>query len=591
MKTLHLSSVFTCSHVHGVLNSKITLWQLSNMFQNYVILLVLLLWSVLSNGQILNPLDYGLLEAKSNIERFRVLEACHKDAVKIGANVSYQGIQEITLDIPNGASSIPLAKSTDFCGVRLHVVNQYRDITLFEYVHSKKQISLPGSVLFKGAKLDHQELRGGMKMLVIQDDSLWVYRRRNKPYGATRRDILLVKDGMVQNNPVVGYNNTASRPSIYLCTTDEKGLNFGNIVLERDSLSTKKTFLARFVNVYNLKLHDITIHTNNSINLYADRAISVENASVLTLDNIRIEGTYSQVGQYGYGIELNNIFDLRINRMYARCEWGVFGCNNINKAVLTDCDINRFDIHCYGRDVKSIRCKYSGLYNQFSSIYGKVEFESCSFSRFYPVLMESSYNAYTPFDISFRKCIFYMTDKTNFLVTLLGLEERHNSRPELFRKSLPNITIQNCQLNYVEFPQNRPFKWFIVNTGNVRYKESLDYISNIKIDGLLVNQPCDFDIFSSEIRTTTTLNVTIRNMCVIQNGKRKKYTMPFATVDANAKVICNGKEVRRKMLADMAFGNQLYIVLACGLLMTPCGYILVHKYADHNKYSNITCRL
>lgn len=541
-------------------------------YKQLVLCLTFCLGSVLAFGEPLNPLNYGLLDAKTGLERFRVLEACHKEAVRKGADVSYSGISSIEIEIPGDAKSLPLTRSTDFCGVKLSVLNKTKDIALFAMANSKTEITVPDTDLHKGARLQQLE-QLGLKMLVVQDDSLWVYRRRNKPYGATRKDILLINNGVVLNDPVSGYNTRSSLPSVFVCDIDTKGIDFGNITFVRDSISTKKTFLVNFENIYGLTLHDIIINTPKIGTLSADRVISIVNSAKLVIENIRIEGTYSQDGQFGYGIALNNIYDLRINRMYARSNWGIFGNNNIHKAVLKDCDINRFDIHCYGRDVKSVRCKYSVLYNQFSSIYGNVEFEDCEFTNFRPVLMESSYNAYTPFNISFKRCTFNMTEKNNYLLTLFGLEEAHNSRPELSRKALPNITIKDCLVNLPEGLK----EWYVVSTGKVRYKETLDYMSHITIDGLTVNQPSRFDLFSSEIRTTTPLNVSIKDMYVMQNGKRKKYVMPYATVDDKAKVKCNGKEVKSKTLADVVVDNRFFQFAVGGLMLTGLSSVWYYK--------------
>lgn len=531
-----------------------------------LLLLAFHLYTWYAYSQTLNPLDFGLKEAKNGIERFHILELCHTEAVSKGADVSYQGVDEIILEVPIDAKPIPLSRNTDFCGVHIRIANNSKDMTLFELTNTKRYVKINGSELCKGTRLSDEVSRSGAHMLVVQDDSLWVYRRKNKSYGAVRRDILCIENGIVRNNPVADYSTISSRPIVYVVDKDTKDVDFGNLSFERDASSTMKTFLVRFINVHGITLHDICIQTPTLNDLYGDRAIYVENATNLSLNAIRIEGTYSQPNHSGYGVELNNVYDLHVNRMYARSNWGIFGNNNIHKAVLTDCDINRFDIHCYGRDVKSVRCKYSDMYNQFSSIYGKVEFEDCEFSNFRPVLMESSYNAYTPFDISFKQCTFNMNEKNNYLVTLLGLEEAHNSRPELSRKALPNITIKDCVVNLPDGLK----EWYVVNTGKVRYKETLDYMSHITINGLTINQPSNFDLFSTEVTTTTPLKVLIENMYEVKDGKCKKYIMPHATVDDKATVKCNGKAVRRKTPMDSFVSSRAFPLAVGSMLLAGC---------------------
>ena len=224
---------------------------------------------------------------------------------------------------------------------------------------------------------------------------------------------------------------------------------FKNLKFVRTDKSKHKTFLLAVENQANVELSNIHIITPES-NKNDDAAIQITNSAMVELNDITIEGTYSQKNKWGYGVKLDNIYDLRIDRMYARANWGVFGTNNINKATLRNCDINRFDIHCYGRDVRCYNCKFTDLYNQFSSVYGDVYFENCTFTNFIPMLIESSYNAYTPFDLTFKSCTFNLTASKNYLMTLSGLEAAHNSRPELSRKALPNITIKNCTVNLAD---------------------------------------------------------------------------------------------------------------------------------------------
>ena len=73
----------------------------------------------------------------------------------------------------------------------------------------------------------------------------------------------------------------------------------------------------------------------------------------------------------------------------------MFGNNNINTALIENSEINRFDIHCYGRDISFKDVVFVNLYNQFSSTFGTIRFDRCTFRHFTPVLYEASYNSYT----------------------------------------------------------------------------------------------------------------------------------------------------------------------------------------------------
>ena len=211
--------------------------------------------------------------------------------------------------------------------------------------------------------------------------------------------------------------------------------------------------------------------------------------------------------------------------------------------LLTDCDINRFDIHCYGKDVKSVRCKFSEFYNQFSSVHGIVEFNNCEFYDFIPVLLEPSFNAYTPFDLIFQECTFNMTKKKNYILTLSGLEEKHISRPELARKSIPNIEIRDCIVNL----QLGVTQWYIIHTGKVDYKESLDYMKNVKIHNLLVNcyKYSRFDFFNTPVLCSESVRLSADRMYIkVREHIKRKYSILASNMTNNAIVDVNGKRIR-----------------------------------------------
>ena len=77
--------------------------------------------SVTCSSKDLTPFDFGLTEALSNIERYEVIFKTHQEALKLGVDVDYSGIDELHIEIPKGATPIPLSKRTDFKGLKLYV--------------------------------------------------------------------------------------------------------------------------------------------------------------------------------------------------------------------------------------------------------------------------------------------------------------------------------------------------------------------------------------------------------------------------------------------------------------------------------------
>lgn len=226
------------------------------------------------------------------------------------------------------------------------------------------------------------------------------------------------------------------------------------------------------------------ITPNNAMN--GDSAIDIINSASLSLENIRIEGTYSQKDKYGYGISMNNVYDVSFNQLYAHGDWGVFGTNNTQNVSLINCDINRFDIHCYGRDVTFKKCVFRNLYNQFSSVYGTIRFVQCSFIDCVPVLLEYSYNAYTGFDLVFEKCYYKVSDALgkNCIVNVGYLNEEKNSRAELMEKCWPNVRINGMQ---IDLPSSVDKVYLMHLRKKVSYTRALGYASEFSLRKITVN--------------------------------------------------------------------------------------------------------
>lgn len=119
----------------------------------------------------------------------------------------------------------------------------------------------------------------------------------------------------------------------------------------------------------------------------------------------------------------------------------------MNNTRLRDCDINRFDVHCYGKDIFFERSKFRNLYNQFSSMFGDVEFSNCEFYDFIPVLFETTYNAYTKFNLRFKRCKVFVSQNKNYLIAGGNLnDEITNERDELRNKEYPNLYVDGLTL-------------------------------------------------------------------------------------------------------------------------------------------------
>ena len=464
----------------------------------------------------ISPLDFGLETAETDSARYEVLYATHAHAVATGANVSYAGIKTLTIEVPSEADPIPLSPNSNFSGLTLTVKNYGKAKYLFSLTDTLwNSIELDPKIVDNGDFSDVEVLCEGVHQVVLEDLRPWVDKRTGYMYGAMRKDILLVRDGRAVNRPISPYSTDSTQLVAKAHFTDEAIKTISELSIIRDTSSTAKTYCFYIDGINNLKISKLNIYTLNTKNMYADAAINIMNCTNIQFEDVLIEGTYSRTSNYGYGIQMNNVLNSSFVRLTAHADWGIFGTNNLSNTTLRNCDINRFDIHCYGRDAYIYNCMFSKLYNQFSSIFGTVLFDGCHFSNFVPVLIETSYNAYTGFDLIFKNCVFDAYALRNYLISIGKVDKQQNSRPELAQKCWPNIQIQNMTVNVKE---NLSKVILFYPKGQVT--GSVGYISDVMINGLKFNyadtsQISNFVICNVPLSSKKTINYDLKNVVLI----------------------------------------------------------------------------
>ena len=417
-------------------------------------------------SKVYSPIMYGWNNAQNGIERYWVLYNTHIAALKENGRVSYEGLKTVELEIPNDAISIPLTDETDFHGVALTVVNNTKDFCLFEKKIHDLPISLSPANVDCGNFRDNEILQKGLYIICLSDKNPWVKNRRGYEYGHKRCDLLLVKDGNAENIPISPYNNDYSSLEASYCSVSDNKKIIENIHFYRKSNNTKKVFFVSIANQFNLEIRDIDLHTPKD-DLVEDYLICVSNCYDVTFKNIWIDGTYSRRDHYGYGICMGNVSRVIFERLKGNGNWGIFCNNNVHNVRLKGCDINRFDVHCYGKDIVFENCIFRDLYNQFSSVFGIVSFNKCVFLNFIPVLFESSYNAYKTFDLSFKDCVIHATKEKNYLISggeLTGLKT--DERYELRVQEYPNIYINRLTIN---LPKNTDYYLYWFDRGGIQW--------------------------------------------------------------------------------------------------------------------------
>lgn len=450
--------------------------------RSLITLFFALLLASIANARTVYLIDYGLENAQNGLERFEIIRKAHEKAISIGAAISYRGLDRIELEIPKGAKSIPLPFDTDFAGVEISVKNTMAPyFTLFMLSQEMAEVEVTKEQIESGLFNTVCGLNRGKKILVIEDETPWVINRKGYSYGATRRDILFLKRGKAQNTVTASYNNEQSSPKCLYCDVSGQRTKIKNLVFTRTVDSEQITKLLCIENQNDVTIVNITINTPES-DLYGDRIFEILNVTNLKMREVTINGTYSRDYKFGYGISMNNVWKVKFKKLNAHGHWGVFGNNNVNFAVLEDCDINRFDIHCYGRDVYCYRTTFRNIYNQFSSLYGQLVFEGCEFVDFIPVLFEYSYSAYTPFNLVLKDCRIKAKEGHPYLVAAGNVAPMSDeAREELSETSWPNITIDNVEVTLPSKQKN----WLLFKISS-NPTAPVKSIKQVKINGLRI---------------------------------------------------------------------------------------------------------
>ena len=400
------------------------------------------------------PLRQRLGGTADPLQVYQTILRAHQEADSAGTTVSYEGIDTLRLAIPPDAQSIPLQPFNDFGGAVFIVTNNARNLHLFASAPPARTLPIADTALLcraidSGDFRNIEPLSHGHWLLNVVDSTPWVDQRRGYAYGHYRQDILRIHDGTSADRPAAPYSDGESRPHILARQLDslDPGLFFGNITLLRDSASTRATYLVRLENLPSATLQNITVSTPRSNILSAnDAIITIYNSTQILIDSISLWGTYSRPNHSGYGFLLNNLRHTRIRKIKTISDWGIFGTNNMTDTRFEHSHFNRFDIHCYGRDVLFDHCLLRDGFNQFSSLFGTLTFRNCTFDNFTPIYIENSYNASTHFLIRVDSCVWWPTSQHRYFFHGGSIDAPVNRRKELATTSLPSFEIQGLAI-------------------------------------------------------------------------------------------------------------------------------------------------
>nr|DAG93486.1 MAG TPA: hypothetical protein [Crassvirales sp.] len=403
----------------------------------------------------LSPLNYGMNPLDYNTT-YSYLYLTHSMANKVGMKVDYSGIHRINIDIPSTFTSIPLGNDTDFSGCEFHITNNTGKVYLFERGTQRPRIDLTFDVsLLKG--LDYTsvpQLLRGKFILVVQDAKIW--SKRQLSVGDTdiyRYDVISIQDGYARNYPIQPYDTPDSQPVYYAVNVDEdKNPTICNGKFYREG-STKLTNLFDIEKVDNMTVKDIYIYTDKYVapdDIAADSTFYITRVTNFTMERVYQMNTYSKAASastHGYFLMLLYGFNTKLINVNAYDnDWGVIGSRYLNTVFVDKCNINRFDIHVYGRDVIIRDSIFSDRFCQFGCVYGDVVFDGCTFNECSsPFLYEQTYNYFVPVNIYFKNCTLNKT--SNFVRIINPHMNIAPVRQEQAKKYLPNIFVDGVNIN------------------------------------------------------------------------------------------------------------------------------------------------
>ncbi len=470
----------------------------------------------------LSPFDFGLSQAKTGEERYDVILRTHQAAVRQGVDVNYKGVKYVEIEVPEKAARIPLTRKNDFKGCTFVIKNVRKTVYLFESREKTKPINIPKSNIDRGEFRDIPQLAKGTHLLLIEDANPWVENRKGYSYGHQRRDILLIQDGIASNKVVMPYDNEQSEPICNYIDADDSSIEIKNLTINRTENSSAITNVFYITGKNGVIITNFILRTpeNEKRN---DRAIRIDDCTNVQFENVTIDGTYSSQEHSGYGISFDNVWNFYGNKIVGNANWGVFGTNNMNTTKIETSCINRFDIHCYGKDVSFFNVNFVNKYNQFASVYGDIVFDHCIFTSFDPIRNGGSYNSYVGHNVYFYDCVFNVTAKHNCLLRIGSLDNEHNMRKELTDKCWPNLFIKNLNVNLDESCSDVILLYTIVKDND--RTPSIGYISKIDIDGLYINSPTGkVRLLLTPKQITTKNEIEVKLLNTTLNGEYLKST-------------------------------------------------------------------
>jgi ribosomal protein L21E len=446
-----------------------------------------------------SELHEALTTSSSPEDLLKKIKIIHQKAYVRRDSIVYPPGDTFHISIPLYHEPIKLTDHTDFNGCTFIIKNNQKDVFLFEIGTDSqlKDIIIQNEQLKAGKVISAGG--GGDKLLIVKDNNLWTTRYDYNSQGEIskikqlcyRKDIFFVKDYIIMNNPISSYDRDTSSPSCQYVDISLHQKIFRNLNLIRDKSSSAVTNLIQIKFQYNIELSNIHVitelQTDERKRFYHDQCFYIENSAKVQMTDITVHNTYSGITNWGYAIEMNNVWDCSFSKLNISAIRGGLNTTCANTLYFQNCQVNRVDVHYYGRDIVCNQCTFTNttndfhVYNRVSSFYGKIVFTHCLFNRFLPLRIDSEYNSFTKFDIEMEDCtlnvICQIPSYYNCICHIPILGSFKNNRPELYEKHLPNLTIRRLSITA---PQDvKDFYFFNISKNQI--DSNSNYIHKLDI--------------------------------------------------------------------------------------------------------------
>lgn len=540
----------------------------------------------------LSPIMFGLNSTNdkdSNVYNYKSIFYTYKNANKLECNVKWEDVNKVEMEIPNGFPYITLTQNNDFCNTSFIVTNKSHKECIFKLEKSNDfvQIDIDKTTLGGSDYSQYTYFDNGTYLLSIYDQNIWTHRTDSADDSDFyRKDLIVIKDNTALNLPCFTYNTESSLPYCKYRKISENRFTFKNINITCKDCQYVTNILV-ISGILDIDIDNVKIEiADNNQDLSHGVLFSFLDCANLNISNTSVYGTYDNYG-FAYGFHLQNCTNINIDNLTTiNKNWGVFGTQCLNNVKVSNSNINRFDIHCYGKDITINNCSFKHKYNSISGIFGNVVYNNCQFEYQVPLVYDNSYHVFSPFNLILNNCTFVLNNKDFCVFSMSSSDVTIYDRDEIKEFCLPNICINNLYIKKYDY-YDKEGRVVLYKTG---YNKDIvaKYISNVKIDGVTTDGH-DYKIFISndKINCDKPVCSDLNRICLFQKHDGSIIEEPQKFQRINGLVIDGFKSDKpcTVNVSNSSFGLQLQHNYDCQINALNCTITGIRYY--DNSTSNI----